>query len=152
MGVRQMLDPTRAALRDALRADGLTPDTFAERFGRRLTDLTPAVALALLHHGEKSREPDYARAAVSTLGGWLVSGHLDALPDPVPGFADNLARYRDRATLLAFTRHILACAPWSLTGEERAAQFVAVLAPFIERTKLRNFWCGIEGVMDLGTR
>jgi len=71
-------------------------------------------------------------AAVSTLGEWLVSGQLDTLPNPVPGFPDDLARYRDRETLIAFTRHILACAPWSVTGEERAAQFVAVLAPLME--------------------
>jgi len=70
-------------------------------------------------------------AAVSTLGEWLVSGQLDTLPDPVPGFADNLAPYRDRTRLIDFTRQILDSAPWSLTGEERAAQFVAVLTPLL---------------------
>ena len=69
---------------------------------------------------------------IQQLHDWLEDGYLHTLPDPVPGFADDLARYRDRATLIAFTRHILACAPWSLTGEERAAQFVAVLAPLME--------------------
>jgi len=69
---------------------------------------------------------------IQQLHDWLEAGQLDALPDPVPGFPDALARYRDRETLIAFTRHILACAPWSLTGEERAAQFVAVLATLME--------------------
>jgi len=68
---------------------------------------------------------------IRQLHDWLVSGHLDTLPDPVPGFPDGLARYRDRTLLITFTRHILACAPWSLTGEDRAAQFVAVLTPLI---------------------
>lgn len=69
---------------------------------------------------------------IQQLRDWLESGYLHALPDPVPGFPDGLARYRDRTLLITFTRHIIACAPWSLTGEERATQFVAVLAPLIE--------------------
>jgi len=81
---------------------------------------------SLLSQTENTLSP-----AVIQLRDWLVSGYLDTLPDPVPGFADNLAPYRDRARLIDFTRQILDSAPWSLTGEERAAQFVAVLAPLL---------------------
>jgi len=70
---------------------------------------------------------------VQQLRDWLEAGQLDALPDPVPGFPDDLARYRDREMLIAFTRQILDSAPWSLTGEERAAQFVMVLTPLLVR-------------------
>jgi len=69
--------------------------------------------------------------AVAQLAQWLVGGQLDALPATIPDFPDGLAQYRDRTRLIAFTRLILDCTPGSLTGEERAAQFVAVLAPLI---------------------
>jgi len=69
--------------------------------------------------------------AVAQLSQWLVSGQLDALPATIPDFPDDLAQYRDRTRLIAFARLILDCTPGSLTGEERATQFVAVLAPLI---------------------
>jgi len=78
-------------------------------------------------------------APVAQLHEWLVRGQLDALPDPVPGFPDDLARYRDRETLIAFTRQILDSAPWSLTGEDRAAQFVAILTPLLIGRRLQRW-------------
>ena len=86
---------------------------------------------SLLSHRENATFP--FTTAVRQLDTWLVSGQLDALPATIPGFSDDLAPYRDRTRLIAFTRDILAAAPWSLTGEERAAQFVAVLAPLVAR-------------------
>lgn len=133
-----MTENVHAALWHEMKGRGVfTPADFKSRFGVDFASFTAEEALALLCADETPRQPDGPAAplansaAVSTLGEWLVSGQLDALPDPVPGFPDALSRYRDRTLLITFTRQILACAPWSLTGEERAAQFVAVLTPLI---------------------
>jgi hypothetical protein len=57
---------------------------------------------------------------------------LDTLPEHIPGFDGDLARYSDRLALIDLVRLILYAAPWSLTGQERAEQFVSVLTPLID--------------------
>lgn len=71
-------------------------------------------------------------AAVATLRYWFGVGALDTLPERIPGFAGELAHYGDRARMIGLVKAILASVPWSLTAQERAVQFVAVLAPLID--------------------
>ncbi len=73
-----------------------------------------------------------AEAAVATLRFWYGMGVLDTLPECVPGFADELAQYEDRARLIGLVKAILDAVPWSLTARHRAVQFVTVLTPLIE--------------------
>ncbi len=76
---------------------------------------------------------DVADAAVATLRFWHGMGMLDTLPERIPGFADELAHYSDRARLIGMVRAILDAAPrGSLTAQERAVQFVTVLTPLLE--------------------
>ncbi len=83
-----------------------------------------------------SRNGTAESAAVRQLWDWLTTGALDALPSEVTGFRGELARYADRETLIDFVCAILAAVPGSLTAEERAEQFVAVLTPIIEEAAL----------------
>ncbi len=73
-----------------------------------------------------------AEAAVATLRFWYDMGMLDTLPERIPGFAGELARYTDRACLIGLVKAILDAVPWSLTAQDRAVQFVAVLTPLID--------------------
>lgn len=73
-----------------------------------------------------------AEAAVSLLRQWHGRGMLDTLPDCIPGFTGELARYSDRACLIGLVKAILDSVPGSLTAQERAVQFVTVLTPLIE--------------------
>ncbi len=75
---------------------------------------------------------DFADAAVATLRYWYGMGALDTLPECIPGFAGELARYTDRARLIGLVKAILDSVPWSLTAQDRAVQFVTVLTPLIE--------------------
>lgn len=83
-------------------------------------------------HRDVSRGDESGDAAVATLRYWYGMGALDTLPERIPGFAGELARYTDRACLIGLVRAILDAAPWSLTAQDRAVQFVAVLTPLIE--------------------
>jgi len=73
-----------------------------------------------------------AEPAVATLRYWYGMGMLDTLPERIPSFAGELARYTDRACLIELVKVILDSVPWSLTAQERAVQFVTVLTPLIE--------------------
>lgn len=75
----------------------------------------------------ESRDED----AVERLRAWLTTGALAALPDRIPGFADELTQYADRDRLIGMVRAILDAAPWSLTAQERAKQFAVVLTPLM---------------------
>lgn len=70
---------------------------------------------------------------VDRLRQWLDAGHLATLPEPIPGFTDELAPYADRTRMIGLVRAILDAVPWSLTALDRAEQFVRVLAPLIEQ-------------------
>ncbi len=70
--------------------------------------------------------------AVHQLHEWLTTGALDTLPERIPGFAGELVQYSARARLIGLVRAILDAAPWSLTAQDRAVQFVIVLTPLIE--------------------
>jgi len=83
-------------------------------------------------HRDVSRGDESADAAVATLRYWYGIGALATLPERIPGFAGELVQYSDRARLIGLVRAILAAAPWSLTAQDRAVQFVAVLTPLIE--------------------
>jgi hypothetical protein len=73
-----------------------------------------------------------AEGAAATLHSWLDQGALDALPEQLPGFTGDLAPYADRVRLIGLVRAILDAVPWSLTGQERAVQVVAILTPLID--------------------
>lgn len=73
-----------------------------------------------------------AEGAVATLRHWYGMGVLDTLPERIPGFADELAQYEDRARLIGLVKAILGSVPWSLTAQDRAVQFVSIIAPLIE--------------------
>jgi len=83
-------------------------------------------------HRDVSRGDESADAAVATLRYWYGMGMLDTLPERIPGFAGELARYSDRACLIGLVKAILDSVPWSLTAQDRAVQFVTVLTPLIE--------------------
>lgn len=90
-------------------------------------------------HGEATVEGEISEigeistdAAVATLRYWYGVGALDTLPEHIPGFAGELARYSDRACLIGLVKAILDAVPWSLTAQDRAVQFVTVLTPLIE--------------------
>ncbi len=74
-----------------------------------------------------------AEAAVAALRFWYGMGMLDTLPERIPSFTGELARYTDRACLIGLVKAILDSVPWSLTAQDRAVQFVTVLTPLIER-------------------
>jgi len=59
-------------------------------------------------------------------------GVLDTLPERIPGFAGELVQYSDRARLIGLVKAILGSVPWSLTAQDRAVQFVSIIAPLIE--------------------
>ncbi len=83
--------------------------------------------------GERSEISEIsADAAVATLRYWVGVGALDTLPEHIPGFAGERARYSDRACLIGLVKAILDAVPWSLTAQDRAMQFVTVLTPLIE--------------------
>jgi len=83
-------------------------------------------------HRDVSRGDESADAAVATLRHWYSVGALATLPERIPGFAGELVQYSDRARLIGLVKAILDSVPWSLTAQERAVQFVAVLTPLIE--------------------
>lgn len=92
--------------------------------------LDPTVSISSI--SSISSTNDANDQAVATLRQWRASGALDRLPDPLPGFIDELAQYAERARLIGMVKAILDAVPWSLTAYERAEQFVTVLAPLID--------------------
>ncbi len=95
------------------------------------TDDSPSEIVPVIR-GTNWYESAAAEAAVATLRFWYGRGMLDTLPACIPGFAGELARYSDRARLIGLVKAILDSVPGSLTAQERAVQFVTVLAPLIE--------------------
>ncbi len=73
-----------------------------------------------------------AEVAVATLRYWYGMGVLDTLPERIPGFAGELVQYSNRARLIGLVKAILGSVPWSLTAQDRAVQFVSIIAPLIE--------------------
>jgi hypothetical protein len=111
--------------------------TFVHQQAQTSETSADPVAGRVISNGEISEISEITRhgGAVATLRRWLDTGRLGTLPEQIPGFVDELADYSERARLIGMVRAILDAVPWSLTAEERAVQFVAVLTPLIERTE-----------------
>lgn len=73
-------------------------------------------------HRDMSRGNESADAVVATLRHWVSVGALDTLPERIPGFTGELARYSDRARLMGLVRSSsIQCLGASLHGSGRCS-------------------------------